>query len=110
MVLVKRVEPTFVWEIDPEEEDSKQMSLKNSHPAKKLKLFEFSPQIKGNVTDTINDYQCNNLSGNVDIKLLSESTTSTVSKEFDYSFQKLSCRRLKSSNKHVSSPKRFKLI
>ena len=111
MVLVKRVEPTFVWEIDPEEEDSKQMSLKNSHPAKKLKLFEFSPQNKGNVTDrpTMNDYQCNNLSGNVDIKLLSESTASTVSKEIDYSFQKLSCRRLKSSNKHVSSPKRFKL-
>nr|CAH0108595.1 unnamed protein product [Daphnia galeata] len=96
VVLVKRVEPTFVWEIDPEEEDSKQMSLKNSHPAKKLKLFEFSPQIKGNVTDTINDYQCNNLSGNVDIELLSESTASTVSKEIDYSFQKLSCRRLKS--------------
>ena len=110
MVLVKRVEPTFVWEFDPEEEDSKQMSLKNSHPAKKLKLFEFSSQIKGNVTDTINDYECNNLSGNVDIELLSESTASTVSKEIDYSFQKLSCRRLKSSNKHVSSPKRFKLI
>ncbi len=109
VVLMKRSVPTFVLEVNPKEEMAKCLLSRNSHSAKKFKLFESSsPHPKENVEDSMIDDQYQSFSVNCNSTFLNESIASTVSD--DDSFKKLICRRIKPTRKHVSNPKRFKLM
>ncbi|EFX88527.1 hypothetical protein DAPPUDRAFT_310721 [Daphnia pulex] len=57
VVLMKRSVPTFVLEVNPKEEMAKSLLSRNSHSAKKFKLFDSSPHPKENVEDSIIDDQ-----------------------------------------------------
>lgn len=111
VVLKKMSVPTFVLEVDPKEEMAKSLLSRNSHPAKKFKLFESSPHPKENVEDSIIDDQHQSFPINCNSTFLNESIASTLSDDDSFkSIQKSICRRLKPTRKIVPNPKRFKIL